>query len=159
MTLHDDLTTAQRVALKDRAHAAPEDQNAANTRLMTIRAALGAIGEAATAGKERHELTHDEQVAVVKKEVAKREQSAAIYDGAGEDARALQERAEAAVLREFLPAETNEDDLRAAVERIVAEKQLAGQGGRAIGAVMAELKNEFENFDSRAAAKIIQAAV
>nr|WP_245190058.1 GatB/YqeY domain-containing protein [Leucobacter exalbidus] len=154
-----ELTIAQRTAMKDRAAAEPGDaKDAAERRLLAIRSALGALGEAETAGKARHELSAEEQIAVVKKEVAKREASAEIYDGASEPERANNERLEAEVLRAFLPQETSEDEVRAFVERIVAEQQLAGQGGRAIGVVMAALKADFANFDSRSAAKIVQTA-
>ena len=91
--------------------------------------------------------------------MAKREQSASIYDEAGEPERAADERLEAAALREFLPREASEDEIRTIVQRIVADEQLAGQGGRAIGVVMGTLKAQFENFDSRMAAKIVQAEV
>lgn len=154
------LEAAQRTALKDRATAEPgEAKERADRRLLAIRGALGAIGEAETAGKERRELSQDDMLAVVKKEVAKREQSASIYDEAGEPDRAAAERLEADALREFLPQETSEQEVRAAVAEIVAAEGLAGQGGRAIGVVMGQLKTRFENFDSRAAAKIIQEAV
>ena len=159
MTIKDELEVAQRDALKARAAAEGAEREAADRRLLAIRGAIGAIGEAETAGKERRELTADEQLAVVKKEVAKREQSAGIYDEAGEPERAGAERAEAEALRVFLPQEASEADVRAAIERIVAEEGLAGQGGRAIGVVMARLEDEFENFDSRAAAALVKAAV
>lgn len=160
MTIKQELETAQRDALKARAAASPgAEKEAAALRLLAIRGALGALEEAATAGKERRDLTDDEQLAVVKKEVTKREQSATIYDTAGEPERAVAERAEAEVLRAFLPKETSEEEIRAAVTQIVAEQNLAGAGGRAIGVVMGELKARFENFDSRAASQIIKAAV
>ena len=159
MTIKDELEHAQRDALKARAAAEGDAREAADRRLLAIRGALGAIGEAETAGKERRELNAEEQLAVVKKEVAKREQSAGIYDEAGEPERAAAERAEAEALRVFLPREASEDEVRAAIERIVAEEGLAGQGGRAIGTVMARLKEEFENFDSRRAAAIVKDAV
>lgn len=159
MAIKEELETAQRDALKARAAAAGDEKESADRRLLAIRGALGALGEAETAGKERRTLTDDDQLAVVKKEVAKREQSAGIYDGAGEPGRAAAERAEADVLRAFLPQETSLDEVRAAVAQIVAEKELAGAGGRAIGVVMAELKTRFENFDSRAASQIVKDAI
>ncbi|MCW2287734.1 hypothetical protein EDF60_1348 [Leucobacter luti] len=159
MGVKTDLETAQPNAMKERASAAGEARQLAELRLLAIRGALGALGEAETAGKARVELSDAEQLAIVKKEVSKREQSAGIYDAAGEPERAANERAEADALREFLPAETSEAEIRAAVERIIAERGLAGQGGRAIGVVMAELKTQFENFDSRSASALVKELV
>lgn len=159
MGIKTELETAQPTAMKERAAATGEAREVADRRLLAIRGALGALGEAETAGKERRELDDAEQLAIVKKEVAKREQSAAIYDEANEPERARDERLEADALRTFLPAETSEADIRAAVEQIIAEQGLAGQGGRAIGVVMAELKTRFENFDSRAASALVKELV
>lgn len=160
MSIKQELETAQRDALKARAAAAAGDEKeAAERRLLAIRGALGALGEAETAGKERHTLTDEQQLAVVKKEVAKREQSATIYDAASEMIRAAAERAEAEVLRAFLPREASIAELHAAVSEIIADKQLAGAGGRAIGTVMADLKERFENFDTRAASQMIKNAL
>lgn len=156
MGVKSELEAAQPTAMKARAAASGEARELAERRLLAIRGALGALGEAETAGKERRELTDAEQLAIVKKEVTKREQSAGIYDDAGEPERAAAERVEAEALRAFLPQETSEAEVRAAVERIIAERGLAGQGGRAIGVVMAELKSEFENFDSRAASALVK---
>lgn len=159
MGVKAELETAQPIALKERAAATGEDRQRAELRLLAIRGALGALGEAEMGGKTRRDLDDAEQLAVVKKEVTKREQSAGIYDEAGEPERAAAERAEAEVLRAFLPAETSEADIRAAIEGIIAERGLAGQGGRAIGVVMAELKAQFENFDSRAASALVKELV
>ena len=159
MTIKDDLEVALRATMKATAKTESEDaRSAAQRKLLAIRGALGAITEAETAGKTRRELSAEDMVTVVKKEVAKREQSAQIYTDAGAPDRAEQELAEAVTLREFLPVETSETELAEAITEILGEpgQDYLGQGGRAIGVVLAKLKAQFENFDTRAATQIIR---
>lgn len=97
-------------------------------------------------------------LAVVKKEVAKREQSAQIYTDAGAEDRAQAELSEAAVLRGFLPREASSYEIEMAVAEILETlgNDLVEQSGRAIGAIMSQLKTRLENFDSRAAVQVIR---
>ena len=77
------------------------------------------------------------------REVKKRAESAAIYDGAERPELAQQERAESKVLEAYLPEQTSEADIKSAVdEAIVATGATSpAQMGQVIGAVKSQLGN------------------
>ena len=67
-----------------------------------------------------------------------RRESIQMFDEAGRDELAAQERAELGVIEEFLPQQMSEDQTRAAIAAINAE--LGASGMKDMGRVMAELK-------------------
>ena len=82
----------------------------------------------------------DEDIAaVLRKMVKQRQDSIAIYDGAGRDDLATQEREELAIINEFLPREMDEAEVRAAIAQAIAETGAAGPKdmGKVIAAVKA----------------------
>ncbi len=95
----------------------------------TLRMALAAITNAEVAGKEAVELTDDEVVAVLTKEVKKRHESAEVYAAAGRDELAGKENAEAEILGRYLPAQLTDRELDAVVGEVVAG--MTEPGGRA----------------------------
>ena len=146
MTLKTTLETEKLDAMKavgaakrSKSLNAPKQIVEAETRLSAIRSALTAISKVETSFKERRDLTDEEVVSVLRKEVAQRAEAARVYGEAGEDARQEVELAEAAVLEVFLPAQLTEDATRELVASIIAERGLAGQ--QAIGQVMGALKS------------------
>lgn len=110
----------------------------AEIRLSTIRAALTAIMEEETRGKTRKDLTDAEIVAVLRKMVKQRTDSAETYGNANETVRQLREMSEAQCLEEFLPSQLDAEATRALVEGIISAMGL--EGPRAIGVVMGQLK-------------------
>lgn len=96
------------------------------------------------AAKKREEGLSDAEIEkVLIREVKKRAESAAIYDGAERPELAQQERAESKVLEKYLPEQTSEADIKTAVdEAIVATGATsAAQMGQVIGAVKSQLGN------------------
>jgi uncharacterized protein YqeY len=96
------------------------------------------------AQKKREDGLSDEEIEkVLIREVKKRAESAAIYDGADRAELAQQERAESKVLEAYLPEQTSEADIKAAVdEAIVATGATSpAQMGQVIGAVKSQLGN------------------
>ena len=89
---------------------------------------------------QQKDLTADEELKVVQKAVKSREESAVEYDKAGRPETAEKERAEAEVLRAYLPRMLSEDELKAAVEAKRDELGLSSKQdmGQLIKAVMAE---------------------
>lgn len=110
----------------------------AEVRLSTIRAALTAIMEEETRGKVRKELTDPEIIAVLRKMVKQRVDSAETFGNADETARQLREMTEAQVLENFLPAQMDEESTRGLVQGIISALGL--EGPRAIGVIMGQLK-------------------
>ena len=96
------------------------------------------------AQKKREEGLSDADIEkILIREVKKRAESAAIYDGAERPELSQQERAESKVLEAYLPEQVSEADIKAAVdEAIVATgASSAAQMGQVIGAVKSQLGN------------------
>ncbi len=110
--LRSDLTTAMKA----------RDQ----VRVATIRMALSAINTEEVAGDAHRELTDDEVVAVLGREQKKRRESAEAFDGAGRTELAERERAEQAVLADYLPTQISDEDLATIVAAVISETGAAG---------------------------------
>ena len=96
------------------------------------------------AQKKRDEGLADSEIEkILIREVKKRAESAAIYDGADRSELAQQERAESKVLEAYLPEQVSEADIKTAVdEAIVATGATnAAAMGQVIGAVKSQLGN------------------
>ncbi len=129
--IRDQLSTMLKGAMK-----AGDKRRVATVRL--IQAALKDKDiELRGLGKE----TGDEDVsAVLRKMVKQRQDSVAIYDTAGRDDLASQEREELAIIAEFMPKGMTDDEVRAAIAAAVAETGAAGPKdmGRVIAAMKAK---------------------
>jgi uncharacterized protein YqeY len=126
-------------ALKDRLRsdltAAMRARDA--VRAGTIRMALTAVTSEEKAGDAARELSDDEVVGVLGKEAKKRRESATAYDDAGRPELADRERAELAVLTEYLPEQLDDDEIAAIVTEEVAAAGADGATGMpAMGRVM-----------------------
>jgi uncharacterized protein YqeY len=118
--LHTDMTTAMKA----------RDE----VRLATLRMALTAVTNEEVAGKQSRELSDDEVLKVLARELKKRKEAAAAFSEAGKPDRAAAEMSEASVLDEYLPAQLTDDELTALVTAAVAES--GASGPQAMGAVM-----------------------
>jgi uncharacterized protein len=117
-----DLTTAMKA------------RDAARTN--TIRQAIGAVRAESKAGPVEKELTEDDVLRVLSREVKKRRDSAQIYTDAGADERAANETAEADLFETYLPARLSDDELAALVSAVIADT--GATSVRDMGAVMKE---------------------
>jgi uncharacterized protein YqeY len=123
--LRDDLTSA--IKAKDEPVVA------------TLRMALAAITTEEVAGQMARELSDDEVLRVLGREVRKRREAADAFAAAGRTELAERERLEGEVLARYLPAQLDDDAVaalaRAAVEEVAA--QLGERPGpRQMGQVM-----------------------
>jgi uncharacterized protein YqeY len=77
------------------------------------------------------------------REVKKRAESAAIYDGADRAELAQTERAESKVLEAYLPEQVSEEDIKAAVDEAIVATGATNPAmmGQVIGAVKSQLGN------------------
>lgn len=150
-TMKDKLEAEKILAMKAKRCAEGDELVFVATRLSAIRAALTAIAKVETGFKERRDLTDEEVVTVLRREVAQREESARAYSEAGETLRAATERAEAAILDVFLPGLLDEAGTRALVESIIADQGISGP--QSIGRVMGALKSR-SDVDKGLASKI-----
>lgn len=122
-------------------------------RLNTLRSALSAITDAETKGKARKELDENDLIAVLKRIVKTRKESAAIYIEAGAEDRAKLETEEASIIEEYLPQQKSEEEVKALIIQIIEDKNLSEAGAKGIGQVMKELKNR-NDVDAAVASKI-----
>lgn len=103
-------------------------------RSATLRMALSAITNEEVAGKVARELSDDEVLKVLAREVKKRKEAAEAFGGAGRAEQAAREEAEGEVLSAYLPAQLSDEELHALVTAAIAET--GAEGPRAMGAVM-----------------------
>ena len=124
--LRADLTTA----IKSR------DQ----VRSATLRMVLTAVTNAEVAGKQSRELTDDDVLGVLTSEGKKRREAAEAFEGAGRTESAAQERAEASVIAEYLPAQLAAEELKLLVTEAIDETGADADGMRGMGKVMGVLQ-------------------
>ncbi len=109
-------------------------------RSSTLRMVLTAITNAEVAGKSARELTDDDVVGVLSAENKRRREAAEAFDNAGRADSAEKERAEAAVLADYLPQQLGADEIARLVSEAVERTGAAGEGMRAMGKVMGVLQ-------------------
>jgi uncharacterized protein YqeY len=105
-------------------------------RSSTIRMALTAITNAEVSGKQARKLSDEQVLDVLISEAKKRREAAAAYDEAGRTDLAEKERAESAVLAQYLPEPLGAEELSDIVTQAIAETGAAADGMKAIGKVM-----------------------
>jgi len=105
-------------------------------RSSTIRMLLTSITNAEVAGKVAKELTDDDIIGVLSTEAKKRREAATAFDDAGATDRADKERAEAAVIAHYLPAQLGEAEIAELITAAIAQLGVADEGPRAMGKVM-----------------------
>lgn len=144
--------------MRDAIAAATKDAMKAQdkARLSTLRMVSSAIKnadiEARTSGKEPND---EALLAVLQKLIKQRQESADLYDKGGRAELAAQERAEIAVIREFLPEQMDEAAVRAAIAGAIAESGAASV--KDMGKVMAVLKSKHTGkMDFAAASAVVR---
>jgi len=105
-------------------------------RSSTLRMVLTAITNAEVAGKQARVLTDEDVMGVLASESRKRREAAIAFEDAGRTELATKERAEAAIIGEFLPLPLTDEEIAQLVTTTIAELGVAGQGMRAMGRVM-----------------------
>jgi uncharacterized protein YqeY len=125
-------------ALKDQLHsdltASMKARDALRTS--TLRMVLTAITNAEVAGKEVRELSDDDVLTVLGSEAKKRREAAEAFAEGDRPELAEKERAEAAILADYLPAQLTVEEIAVIVSAAVDSADAAGQGMRAMGKVM-----------------------
>jgi uncharacterized protein YqeY len=125
-------------ALKDRLRADLTTAIKARdeVRSSTLRMVLTAITNAEVAGKEHRELSDDDIVGVLSTEAKKRREAATAFEDGGRTEMAAKEKAEAAVLADYLPEQLSAEDVSAIVTAAIEQVDAAGEGMKAMGKVM-----------------------
>ncbi|MGH6763871.1 MAG: GatB/YqeY domain-containing protein [Phyllobacterium sp.] len=131
--MRDKIAAALTVAIKAR------DQR----RVSTLRLILAAIKDRDIAhrGAGKDPVTDDEISAIFAKMIKQREESAKLYEEANRLELAEGERAEIEIIRDFLPAQLCDADVRKAIEDVVSE--VGAEGLRDMGKCMNALKQKY----------------
>ncbi len=90
-------------------------------RTATLRMVLAAIQTEEVSGQRARELSDDDVLQVLARESRKRGEAAQIYVTNGRGELAANERAEAAVIDEYLPTQLNDDEVANIVDTAIAE--------------------------------------
>lgn len=113
-------------------------------RSSTLRMVLTAITNAEVAGTQSRELTDSQVIDVLVTEAKRRREAAAAFDGAGRAEMAEKERAEEAVIAEYLPGQLTTDEISAIVRAAIESAGAAGEGMRGMGKVMGLVKPQVQ---------------
>ena len=108
------------MSLSDRLEAAMRDAMRARDeqRTQTLRMAMAAAHNLKI--ERRRDLTDEEVVDVLTRQVKQRRESIEMYRAGGREDRAAAEEAEAAILAEFLPEQLGEDEVEALARAAIA---------------------------------------
>lgn len=133
--LRERIDTALKQAMKAR-----DDKD----RVATLRLVNAAIKDRdiAARGEDRCEGVSDEEIlGILTKMVKQREESAAAFEKGCRPELAEQERREIEVIREFLPRQLSEEEIRAAVKDVINEYEASGL--KDMGKCMEALKERY----------------
>ncbi len=104
----------------------------------TVRMLLAAITNEEVAGKAAKVLTDAEIITVLSREAKKRREAVEAYTQAKRDDLASKEKAEAAVIANYLPEQLSEDEIKKLIQAAIAETGATGAAG--MGLVMKVLQ-------------------
>ena len=104
----------------------------------TVRMLLAAITNEEVAGKAAKVLTDAEIITVLSREAKKRREAVEAYTQAKRDDLASKEKAEAAVIANYLPEQLSEDEIKKLIQAAITETGAAGPAG--MGLVMKVLQ-------------------
>ena len=123
------------MSLSDRLEAAMRDAMRARDaqRTQTLRMAMAAAHNLKI--ERRRDLTDEEVVDVLTRQVKQRRESIEMYRAGGREDRAAAEEAEAAILAEFLPEQLGEAEVESLARAAIAETGASSPGdlGRVMG--------------------------
>jgi hypothetical protein len=121
-------------------------------RTSTLRLLLSAFNYEQIA--KQHELTDEEEIAVIRREVKQRRDSIEAYDKAGRGDLSEKEKAEMTILAEFLPPEMSDEDLTKLVEEAITSVNPTGMAD--MGKVIGFVKGKAPNADGGKIAEMVK---
>lgn len=146
MSLQEGIMSALKDAMK------AKDQ----TALTALRAVKSAILLAQTEEGAQAELTEDQELKILQKQVKQRKDSAAIYLVQGREDLATPELAEAEIISQFLPVALSDEDVEKVVVNIIS--QVGAQGMKDMGKVMGLVSKELAGqADGKTISNIVKA--
>ncbi len=134
MSLQQEVMTAMKAAMK------AKDANA----LTSLRAIKSAILLAQTESGAKEELTEDQELKLLQKQVKQRKDSAAIFLEQGREDLAQPELDQAKVIEQFLPEQLSEEEIEKVVVMTIEDTGASGMKdmGKVMGIVSKELAGQ-----------------
>lgn len=134
MSKREEFSQALKEALKNK------DQVAMSTiRLMT--AALKDRDIAARGNGQPDGIGESEILSMLQSMIKQRQESSKMYEDNGRPELAERERAEIEVIERFLPAQMSDDEVKAVIQKIIAE--VGAESIKDMGKVMGQLKSNY----------------
>ncbi|MFH4964899.1 GatB/YqeY domain-containing protein [Gaetbulibacter sp. M235] len=130
MSLQQDIMTAMKIAMKEKN----------TTALTALRSVKSAILLAQTETGASDELTQEQELKILQKQVKQRKDSAAIYLTQGREDLAEPELAEAEIISQFLPEAMTEEEIAKVVLQTI--QKVGAQGMKDMGKVMGIVSRE-----------------
>ncbi|GGG40943.1 GatB/YqeY domain-containing protein [Bizionia arctica] len=146
MSLQEDIMTAMKTAMKSK------DQMA----LTALRAVKSAILLAQTESGAKLELTEEQELKILQKQVKQRKDSAAIYLEQSREDLAAPELAEAEVISQFLPEALTDEEIEKVV--VMTIESVGAEGMKDMGKVMGIVSQELAGkADGKTISNIVRA--
>lgn len=130
MGLQQEVMTALKEAMKSKNQ----------TALTALRAVKSAILLAQTESGAKEELTEEQELKILQKQVKQRKDSAAIYIEQGREDLATPELAEAEVISQFLPEALSDEEIEKVV--VMTIEQLGAEGMKDMGKIMGAVSKQ-----------------
>lgn len=121
-------------------------------RTSTLRLLLSAFNYEQIA--KQHELTDEEEMAVIRREAKKRKEAIEMYKNANAPDRAAKEEAELKILAEYLPAEVSEEEILKIINE--AFDQIKPSSMADMGKVIGLVKSKAPNADGGKIASLVK---
>ena len=146
MSLQDEVMTAMKAAMKTKNQ----------TALTALRAIKSAILLAKTESGAQSELTEEQELKILQKQVKQRKDSAAIFIEQGREDLAAPELAEAEVISQFLPEALSEAEIESVV--VATIDSIGAEGMKDMGKVMGIVSKELAGqADGKTISNIVKA--
>ncbi|MCB4798807.1 GatB/YqeY domain-containing protein [Neotamlana laminarinivorans] len=146
MSLQEQVMAALKNAMKSK------DQ----TALTALRAVKSAILLAQTESGAKEELTEEQELKILQKQVKQRRDSAAVFTEQGREDLAEPELAEAKVIEQFLPEALSEEEIEKVV--VATIEQVGAEGMKDMGKVMGIVSKELAGqADGKTISSIVKA--
>ena len=146
MSLQDEVMTAMKEAMKTKNQ----------TALTALRAIKSAILLAKTESGAQSELTEEQELKILQKQVKQRKDSAAIFIEQGREDLAAPELAEAEVISQFLPEALSEAEIESVV--VATIDSIGAEGMKDMGKVMGIVSKELAGqADGKTISNIVKA--
>ena len=149
--MRENIAAAMKQALKDK------DQAALGT-MRLIMAALKDRDIAARGNGNPDGISDDDILGLLQTMIKQRTESAKIYNDGGRPELAAAEEAEIAIIKEFLPAQLSDDEMKEAIAAAI--EQTSAASVKDMGQVMGFLKSNYAGqMDFSAASKAVKTAL